>query len=153
MGDLTVAFVLIVDANQAHATRASDVLNAAGHACGCVASAEHAIALLRWRVPDLILLDQAIPGADGGTLPHKLRGIAAVAELPIILLTSGSASPPHGNSGNSVLDDIRKPFDPGYLAWKVQHALDAQGKRVLSQSEESLVVNPSSAQPRLRSLA
>jgi DNA-binding response OmpR family regulator len=148
-----LAFILIVDANQAHASRASDVLSAAGHACGWVPTAEQAIALLRWRVPGLILLDQGIPGADGGTLPQKLRGIAAVDELPIILLTTRSASTPLGDSGNAVLDDIRKPFDPGYLAWKVQHALDAHGKRVLPHSEEPLVVNHSSAQPRLRSLA
>jgi len=148
-----LAFVLIVDANQAHANRASDVLSAAGHACGSVPTAEQAIALLRWRVPDLILLDQAIPGADGGTLPQKLRGIAAIAELPIILLTSESASAPHGERGNAVLDDIRKPVDPGYLAWKVQHTLDAGGKRELRQSDEPLVAGQTAAQPRLRSLA
>ena len=112
-----MAFVLIVDANQAHANRASDVLSAAGHACGWVPTAEQAITLLRWRVPDLILFDQAIPGADGGTLPQKLRGTATVAELPIILFTTESASTPLGDSGNAVLDDIRKPFDPRYLAW------------------------------------
>ena len=83
-----MAFVLIVDANQTCANRASDVLNAVGHACGWVTTAEQAIALLRWRVPDVILLDQSIPGADGGTLPQQLRRIAGVAGLPIILLTT-----------------------------------------------------------------
>ena len=121
-----MAFVLIVDANQAYAGRASDVLSAAGHACGCVASAEQAIALLRWRAPELILLDQEIPGADGGTLPHRLRWITGVADLPIILLTSDSASASHGEIGDAVLDDIRKPFDPGFLVWRVNHALDAR---------------------------
>jgi DNA-binding response OmpR family regulator len=148
-----VAFVLIVDANQAHATRASDLLSAAGHACGWVPTAEKAIALLRWRVPELILLDQAIPGADGGTLPQTLRRITGVADLPIILLTSETASAPHGDHGNSVLDDIRKPFDPGYLAWKVAHALDDCRKRALRESEETPVVGRSEAAPRLRSLA
>ena len=140
-----MAFILIVDANQAHAGRASDVLNAAGHACGCVASAEQAIALLRWRVPDLILLDQAIPGADGGTLPQKLRGIAAVAELPIILLSTNSASA--GEMASAVLDDIRKPFDPGFLAWRVNHALDAYTRA--AETELTSV----EATPSLRSLA
>nr|WP_166175829.1 response regulator [Altererythrobacter segetis] len=147
-----MAFILIVDASQAYATRASDVLTAAGHACGCVASAEEAIALLRWRVPELILLDQAIPGADGGTLPHKLRRITGVAELPIILLTTDSAVAP-GDVGHAVLDDIRKPFDPGFLAWKVDHALDAHGKRALGERDEPLVVGNGDAAPRLRSLA
>ena len=148
-----MAFILIVDANQAHASRASDVLTAAGHACGCVGSADQALALLRWRAPDLILLDQAIPGADGGTLPQKLRRVSGVAGLPIILLTTDSAVARHGEAGNAVLDDIRKPFDPGFLVWKVDHALDTQGKRELGDGGEPLVVGHGDAAPRLRSLA
>jgi DNA-binding response OmpR family regulator len=148
-----VAFVLIVDANQTYANRASDVLNAVGHACGWVTTAEQAIAVLRWRVPDVILLDQSIPGADGGTLPQQRRRIAGVAGLPIILLTTESAAAALGEGSNAVLDDIRKPFDPGYLSWKVDHALAAHGKRVLAEREEPLVVGNAEARPRLRSLA
>ena len=147
-------FILIVDANEIHAGRASDLLNAAGHACGSVTSAEQAIALLRWRVPDLILLDQAIPGADGGTLPHKLRRTAGVGDLPIILLTSGSAAAVRrGTEGNAVLDDIRKPFDPGFLVWRVNHALESRSGCPLTDGEEPLVVETVSARPALRSLA
>ena len=145
-------FILIVDANETHASRASDALSAAGHACGQVTNAEHAIALLRWRVPDLILLDQAIPGADGGTLPNKLRGIAGVAGLPIILLTTTSTSASLGATGNAVLDDIRKPFDPGFLVWRVNLALDSRGACPLGESDEPLVVGPETQAP-LRSLA
>ena len=148
-----MAFILIVDANQAHAARASDVLTAAKHACGCVVSAEQAITLLRWRTPDLVLLDQAIPGADGGTLPSRLRRMTRVADLPIILLASDSAAAPLGQCGNAVLDDIRKPADPGFLVWKVRHALDAHGKLRLGEREEPLVVDSGEAKPRLRSLA
>lgn len=119
-------FVLIVDANPIHAARAADVLSSAGHACGAVSSAGQAIALLRWRVPALILLDQAIPGADGGTLPHKLRRAAGVDDLPIILLTTDCPAAPIGEAGNAVLDDIRKPFEPGFLAWRVENALEAR---------------------------
>ena len=143
-----MAFILIVDASQAHANRASDVLTAAGHACGCVAGAEQAIALLRWRVPDLVLLDQTIPGADGGTLPRQLRRITGVADLPIILLTSDSAGFPFRGAGSAVLDDIRKPFDPGFLAWRVESALEAHAG---ARSPERAVEHD--ARPGLRSLA
>jgi len=147
-----VAFILIVDANQAHATRASDVLTAAGHACGCVAGAEQAIALLRWRAPDLVLLDQAVPGADGGTLPQTLRRVTGVADLPIILLTTDSAAACLGEGANAVLDDIRKPFDPGFLVWRVNHALEACAVGSPSD-DEPLVVDNGDAKPGLRSLA
>jgi DNA-binding response OmpR family regulator len=130
-----VAFVLIVDANQAHASRASDALNASGHACGCVANAEQAITLLRWQLPELILLDRSIPGADGD-LPRQLRRMAGVAHLPIILLTSDSAAAGRDEIDNAVLDDIRKPFDPHFLAWRVNHALEAP--HVEARSKPSL---------------
>lgn len=141
-----MAFILIVDANQVHATRASDALTAAGHACGCVASADQAIALLRWRVPDLVLLDQAVPGADGGSLPGTLRRVTEVTDLPIILLTSDSSHP--GEIGQAVLDDIRKPFDPGFLAWRVDSALDAHAR-----ADEPRERASERLRPGLRSLA
>jgi DNA-binding response OmpR family regulator len=144
-----VAFVLIVDANQGHATRASDVLIAAGHACGWVTSAEQAVTLLRWRVPDLILLDQAIPGADGGNLPQRLRRTANVGDLPIILLTSGAAALCVGSGDNAVLDDIRKPFDPGFLAWRVEHALGAQ----TAADDEPETIHEAATSKAMRSLA
>ena len=141
-----MAFILIVDANQTYANRASDVLSAAGHACGWVTGAEQALALLRWRVPELILLDQAIPGADGGTLPHMLRRAANAPRLPIILLTTNHGPASIGSEGNAVLDEIRKPFDPGFLAWRVDTAFEPSG-----DAQPAEVQPPS--QPKLRSLA
>jgi two-component system, OmpR family, phosphate regulon response regulator PhoB len=146
-----VAFVLIVDANPAHARRASDVLIASGHSCGWVPDAERAVALLRWRAPELILLDQAIPGADGGTLPHRLRRAAAAEDLPIILLTSDSAG--HSAVSGAILDEIRKPFDPGFLAWRIGHALES---RLAGQSGHNVpapLAEPGEAKPELRSVA
>ena len=119
-----MAFILIVGASEAQAARASDVLMPAGHSCGWVASAEQALALLRWRVPDLVLLDQAVPGADGGMLPLKLRRAASMDHLPIILLTTDFAASV-GSGIDSVLDEIRKPFDPGFLVWRVNLALES----------------------------
>ncbi|MGZ3171487.1 MAG: hypothetical protein ACXWJC_00190 [Croceibacterium sp.] len=56
-----MTFILIIDSNERHASRASEVLTSAGHACGHVASAEQAIALLRWRVPDLFFSTRRFP--------------------------------------------------------------------------------------------
>ena len=127
-----MSFILIVETNRVVADRASDILIAAGHACGWVATAEQAAALLRWRKPDLILLDEAVPGAAGGELAQVLRSAAGSPDLPIIMLTgddvhSASPAPPD----NSVLDHIRKPFDPRFLVWRVNHALEAHAGRPL----------------------
>ena len=85
-----MAFVLVIEANKTIAGRASDAIIAAGHACGWVLAAGQAVTLLRWRAPDLILLDQGLPGADGGALPQTLRRATRMPDLPIILLTTES---------------------------------------------------------------
>jgi len=123
-----MAFVRVSEENRTLAGRASDALNAAGHACGWVTAVPQAVTLLRWRAPDLILLDQGLPGADGGALPQTLRRAANVADLPIMLLTSRALAEPHDTS---IVDHIEKPFDPRYLIWRVNHALETcRGRRL-----------------------
>lgn len=129
-----MAFVLIMDESKILAERASNVLIGAGHACGWVASAEQATGLLRWRTPDILLLDQAMPGARDGTLPDRLRHIARIPNLPIILLTTEAGAKP---CDGSIVDHIQKPFDPRYLVWLVNHALEAHAGRPLVFGEGS----------------
>lgn len=144
-----MAFILIVDTNPMHASRVSDALISAGHTCGWVRSADQAITLLRWRMPDLILLDETIPGADGGTVPRRLRRAAANV-LPIILLTTDST---HIPTDETVLDEIRKPFDPGFLVWRVGHALGTRLQVSASADPQKPTADWDEATPKLRSLA
>ena len=148
-----MAFVLVVEANKTLAGRASDALNAVGHSCGWVSGADQAVALLRWRVPDLILLDQTLPGADGGALPQTLRRAADAPDLPIMLLTTGPLAEPHDTS---IVDHIEKPFDPRYLVWRVNHALGNQVGRaadVAAPGAEEVPLRAENGRGRLRSMA
>lgn len=148
-----MAFVLVVEANRTLAGRASDALIAAGHACGWVSAAGQAATLLRWRAPDLILLDQGLPGADGGALPQALRRAANVPDLPIMLLTSEPMAEPRHPS---IADLIEKPFDPRYLVWRVNHALETFARRPLSigEAEDDESAAQASKEPGpLRSIA
>ena len=147
-----MAFVLIVEGSKALADRASDVLIESGHGCGWVPAAEPAVALLRWRAPGLVLLDQALPGADGGALPRTLRRAANSPDLPIILLTTRTAADP---LDSSVTDQISKPFDPRYLVWRVNHALEAHaGPPLFFDDSEDHAGEPPAAVPGpIRSLA
>jgi DNA-binding response OmpR family regulator len=148
-----MAFVLVIEANKTLAGRASDALNAVGHSCGWVSAAGPAVALLRWRVPDLVLLDQTLPGADGGALPQTLRRAAGVPELPIMLLTAGPLAEPHDTS---IVDHIEKPFDPRYLVWRVNHALGNRAGRAADPGDpvaEDLPLRTGAVWGRLRSMA
>lgn len=122
-----MAFILIVDRDESCAEQASTALISAGHACGWAASAGQAAEMLRWRPADLILLDADMPGTGGGPLYRELRGSRSAREVPMILLSAS------GHSGImqpcGALDDIAKPFDPRFLAWRVNHALEVQAAR------------------------
>ena len=57
-------------------------------------------------------------------MPHRLRRLTGVADLPIILLATDSAASPFDLMGQAVLNEIRKPFDPGFLVWRVNYTLE-----------------------------
>jgi len=94
-----------------------------------------------------------LPGADGGALPQTLRRAAGVADLPIVLLTSRALAEPHDSS---IVDYIEKPFDPRYLVWRVNHALETRPSRRLSLDDirdDGPPFETDSAPARLRTVA
>lgn len=123
-----MAFILIVDGDESIAQRAADALSAAGHSCGCVADADQARTLLRWRDPALIVIDRDIAVLSARTLlgelePHR-------RDIPLIMLSAvAGAGDGTGKVVHGVQDCIRKPFDPRFLVWRVDHALEVQDAR------------------------
>ncbi len=71
-----------------------------------------AIELATKAVPDLVLLDVSMPGADGPATLAALRENAACARVPVIFLTaiSGEDEIAHLRTLGAV-DVISKPFD------------------------------------------
>lgn len=122
-----MAFVLVADGDTDCAERASEALIAAGHASSWVGDAQQARALLRWRPPDLIVLDEAMPDETGGSLLHALRSSEACREIPIILMgaADGTDQPP-GRRQWAPQARLHKPCDPRLVVWRVNHALDVQ---------------------------
>lgn len=79
-----------------------------------------ALALARERKPDLLLCDHEMPGLTGIQLLRVLRGTWSRVELPILMLTSNSATE------NKVLafqhganDYVTKPVEPAELCARV----------------------------------
>ena len=69
-----MARILIADDDELIAELASEVLIDVGHACGWVTTAEDAWEVAIKRRPDILQLDQNLPGMSGVTLLRKLRG-------------------------------------------------------------------------------
>ncbi len=80
--------ILIVDDNPTNLKLASDVLEAAGYRIQRAGDAAQAQALLTEAVPDLILMDIALPGMDGLTLTRNLKADARFARVPVVALTA-----------------------------------------------------------------
>ncbi|MCI4343226.1 MAG: response regulator [Thermoplasmata archaeon] len=83
-----MARVLVVEDNPQNLKLSTVILTAAGHSVVGARSAEEVEAALAQRLPDLILMDIALPGKDGYTLTRELRARPPTARLPILAVSS-----------------------------------------------------------------
>ncbi len=71
--------------------------------------------------PDLILLDDRMPGMDGPTTLKELRRIPQLASIPAFFITANASPPEIEHFMNlGAADVIPKPFDPMTLAHTIQ---------------------------------
>lgn len=123
-----MARILIADDDELIAEIASDILINAGYACGWVTNGEDAWALLSQRRPDLILLDQDMPGISGVSLLRRLRGSAQFYDLPVIMFTAMSGEADENRAIYAGAQDyIRKPLNPAILRSRIHSVLTARG--------------------------
>ena len=80
--------ILVVDDNYANLKLASDLCACEGYVVDRAESAEAALLAIAENIPDLILMDLALPGIDGVELTRYLRGQAATRETPVVALTA-----------------------------------------------------------------
>lgn len=125
-----MAFILVIDDDEIVSDIAAEALISAGHGCGCVADVEHARELLRWRRPDLLLLDHDMPGTTGGSFLRELRNSPDTYDLPVVMFTAIDGEADESTARyNGAQDYIRKPFDTSLLVWRINKLLDARANR------------------------
>ncbi|MFC3099679.1 response regulator [Altererythrobacter lauratis] len=125
-----MAHILVVDDDDLVAELASEILISAGHACGFVSTAEDARKLLAWRRPDLLLLDENLPGERGSGFLRALRHSPDFYDLPVIMFTSVDGEADERRSYHAGAQDyIRKPVHPKVLVWRVNHILRSRSER------------------------
>lgn len=127
---LPMARILIADDDELVASLASDILMDAGIACGWVGSAESCLQVMRFKRPDLLLLDNTFPGMSGITLLRQLRRSRQFYDLPVIMLTSLRGEEDEAQAIYAGAQDfIRKPFDERWLVRKVTRQLEKRAGR------------------------
>ena len=82
------AKILVVDDNPINLKLVSDVLEFEGHEILKAGDAEEALIVLAGTLPDLILMDIALPGMDGLTLTRKLKAEERTCHMRIVALTA-----------------------------------------------------------------
>jgi DNA-binding response OmpR family regulator len=86
---------------------------------------EEGLAKARSWKPDLVLLDLMMPDMDGWEVFHRIRADAALAEIPVIVVTARAQSIDRvlGLHVARVDDYISKPFTPQDLVESVERVL------------------------------
>jgi CheY-like chemotaxis protein len=135
-----MARVLVVEDNPQNRKLSSIILQSAGHTVTVAADSEEAERAIARAIPDLILMDLALPGKDGYSLTQDLRTRPETARLPI-LAVSAFAMPGDAEKARAAgcTDYLTKPIRRESLLERVDLLLGSVG------SAESS--GPSSADP------
>jgi two-component system, cell cycle response regulator DivK len=80
--------ILIVEDNRMNMELAVDLLELAGFNVVQAETAEKGIALANAELPDIILMDIALPGMDGLTAARIIKADDLTKEIPVIALTA-----------------------------------------------------------------
>src|SRR5256885_14219164 len=105
---MTGSRVLVVEDDAPLAATLERVLLAEGHEVELTGDGLDAVRRARARVPDLVVLDLMLPGADGITVCRRMR---ETAQFPILMLTALSGTEHRVRGLDSGADDyLVKPF-------------------------------------------
>lgn len=116
--------ILIVDDNPTNLKLASEVLEFEGYLVEGAEDAERAQEILRRTLPDLILMDIALPGMDGLTLTRKLKADERTRHIRILALTAFAMKGDEQKAREAGCDGyITKPIDSRRLPAQVAEIL------------------------------
>jgi len=116
-----VTRVLVVEDDPDIAQLVAHYLEKAGFSAELLASGRDALAAIAARPPDVIVLDLMLPQVDGLEICRVVRGNAATAAIPIIMLTARAEESDRIVGLEIGADDyLGKPFSPNELVARVR---------------------------------
>jgi two-component system cell cycle sensor histidine kinase/response regulator CckA len=120
--------VLVVDDNPSNLKLACEVLGSGGYQVRGATCAESALASMADELPELVLLDLALPGMDGMELARTLKMDPRTRSIPVVAMTASAMKGDEEKARRAGFDGyITKPIDTrklprqvaDYLAGKV----------------------------------
>ena len=131
------AKILVVDDNPTNLKLVSDVLAFEGHAILKAVDAEEAQLVLTDTLPDLILMDIALPGMDGLTLTRKLKTDERTRHIRIVAITAFAMKGDDQKAFSAGCDGyITKPIDTRKFPAQVEMFLAASQAELNKKSNE-----------------
>jgi CheY-like chemotaxis protein len=117
---MILARILVVDDNPINLGLISELLAFEGYEVIKAMDAEQAQIILADTLPDLILMDIALPGMDGLTLTRLLKGDARTRHIRIVALTAFAMKGDEQKAVDAGCDGyLTKPIDTRELPRKV----------------------------------
>ena len=106
------------------------VLKARGYEVVEAVDAEEALAILRTGLPDLILMDIALPGISGEDLTRQIKANSEWCHVPIIAFTAAAMKGEREQFRDAGCDDyISKPVDTHVLVDLIARHLNEQAHK------------------------
>ena len=117
--------ILVVDDNPTNLKLVSDVLEFDGYRILQASDAEEAQEIIKATLPDLILMDIALPGMDGLTLTRQLKADERTRHIIVVALTAFAMKGDDEKARAAGCDGyITKPIDTRKLAGSVADHLN-----------------------------
>lgn len=113
-----IASILVVEDDEAIADVLLDILESEGYRARAACDGAGALGAMRAERFDLVLLDFCLPDMTGRDVRDQQLADAAIAQVPVIVLTAGALTTV------DALPVIRKPFDCDELLQSIRDQLD-----------------------------
>ena len=119
--------ILVVDDMRMHVEYLQEELEHLGYEVSTASDGEECLRQIARKVPDLVLLDYAMPGLDGLGVLKILRSEDTYENLPVILLTARKDVEDRVEGLDAGADDyITKPFHIGEVVARIRALLRIQ---------------------------
>ena len=119
--------ILVVDDHPVNLKLVSSVLESDGYEVDTAVDAEDAQDILSRNLPDIILMDIALPGMDGLTLTRQLKADPRTSHVIIVALTAFAMKGDDRKAFDAGCDGyITKPIDTRTLSAQVNEYLGTE---------------------------
>lgn len=119
-----MARIILAEDDEIVAELVRDVLMGAGHGVGVLPTGAQALAVIRSRMPDLVILDCNMPEMSGLLVLREMRNSPKLAGIPVLMLTGRRSEKDVSLAMYDGANDyMKKPFDPDELVFRVEDLL------------------------------